>query len=64
MLKFTFDAFLIVLAILFTFCFTFITGLFVDNHTEIWFFFFYFYVFMAGVYGVKRLGRYYVRNFL
>lgn len=64
MLKFTFDTFLVTLAIVFTFCFTFITGLFVDAHTEMWFFFLYFFAFMVGVYAVKALGRYYVRNFL
>lgn len=64
MLKFIFDTFLIMLAILFTFCFTFVTGLFVDANNEIWIFFLYFYVFMAGVFGIKALGKYYVRNYL
>ncbi len=63
-LRFVFDTFLIMLAIVFTFCFTFITGLFVDAYTEMWVFFLYFYAFMMGIYGVKALGRYYVRNFL
>lgn len=63
-LRFAFDTFLVMLAIVFTFSLTFITGFFVDAYTEMWFFFLYFFAFMAGVYGVKTLGRYYVRNFL
>lgn len=63
-LRFVFDTFLVMLAIVFTFSFTFITGLFVDAYTEMWVFFLYLYAFMMGIYGVKTLGRYYVRNFL
>lgn len=65
MLKLIFDFILIMLALLFTMCFSMLHTMFLlTDHEKLWVTAIYFFIFIGGVFGIKSLGRYYVRNFL
>ncbi|WP_433912308.1 hypothetical protein [Staphylococcus sp. LKG3-3] len=66
MLKVVFDTLLIFIAIFLAFSLTVFTTMFVSvsDHEEMWFLLMYIALFLLGVFGIKSLGRYYVKNFL
>lgn len=65
MVKIIFDTFLIFLAITFAFVATFFTSFFtINSHTETVFLFAYIALGLLSVLGIKKLGKYYVKNFL
>ncbi|MFQ3906227.1 hypothetical protein ACO1B2_10045 [Staphylococcus saprophyticus] len=62
MLKELFNITLLFTGITLTFVFSHLTSYFVNDGT--WLTFLYFFIFMGMAFGIKQIGRYYVKNFL
>lgn len=66
MLKLVFETLLMFIAIVLAFSFTVFTLMFtsVSDHEEMWILILYLTTFVFGVFGIKSLGRYYVKKYL